>query len=844
MRKTNIISLLINRFSIVGFGLLLAISILISCNDERKDAQIVINEIMASNHGGLLSEDGKLYDWLEIKNTSNEIANLDGYTLTVEKNSADDSSAKKKSWDFPGVQLKPGECVVIFASKKGKKADDEESGDDSKKDKNKKKKNKKKNKTDDIEESPEGELHSSFKLPAKGGKLQLLKDDEVVSEVTFGKLEDDECLRRLDDGTYEKSYEQTPGFDNNREGFEKFNSLIEKQRKSPLRIWELQPRGYKERRAWVEVKNTSDQPVNLQDYCLTTSKKEMSKWRFPEKQLKPGELYVVDCSKEEFKVGGNKAVILTSNDELMDAVCVNPAPFGTSIGRVENQDGFFFFPSPTRGAENNSAHYRFIAPMPSFNPTAGVYTDTDSMLVRIDTHGMTVHYTTDGSIPNADSPVFKDSIMLHKTTTVRAYCEGDSTSMRSPTATSTFIFAERQHTMPVFNITIAPDDLYDHHRGIYVDGPGASKEFPHNGANYWKRWWKKAHIEFFDSIGGGFSYDCELAIFGGFSRALPKKSFKIKFKDTCGPSNITYDLFGEGTPMKVKNFVLRSGSQDVTGVMVRDEFFTSLMKPQSPTLLVQAYRPVVLYINGEYFGLYYIREKIDKHFVARHLDVSNDSVSIMMSGLYCEEGSPRDYRQLISYARSHDLSQQEHYDYVKSQFDLQALIDFKLGQLYSSNTDAGNVRFVRSLDEKSDKKWHVVFYDLDATWATNKPAAFYLRAGETSVVRAVNTLTYELLKNKDFRLMFIEQLSNHMHTTFTTKNATAVFDNIINTIKPEMEQNCKRWANLMSYSRWVKNVDNFREKFKFRNKIMLNDLRKELAITEEENKKYFSDLGF
>ena len=83
-----------------------------------------------------------------------------------------------------------------------------------------------------------------------------------------------------------------------------------------------------------------------------------------------------------------------------------------------------------------------------------------------------------------------------------------------------------------------------------------------------------------------------------------------------------------------------------------------------------------------------------------------------------------------------------------------------------------------------------------------------------------------------------------MHTTFTTKNTTAVFDNLINTIKPEMKQNCERWPGIMSYSRWEKNVNNFREKFKFRNKIMMNDLRKELGITEEENKKYFSDLGF
>ena len=83
-----------------------------------------------------------------------------------------------------------------------------------------------------------------------------------------------------------------------------------------------------------------------------------------------------------------------------------------------------------------------------------------------------------------------------------------------------------------------------------------------------------------------------------------------------------------------------------------------------------------------------------------------------------------------------------------------------------------------------------------------------------------------------------------MHETFTTENATAVFDNIINTIKPEMRRNCERWPGVLSYASWEKKVNAFREKFKVRNKIMLDSLREWLSITDEENEKYFSDLGF
>ena len=201
----------------------------------------------------------------------------------------------------------------------------------------------------------------------------------------------------------------------------------------------------------------------------------------------------------------------------------------------------------------------------------------------------------------------------------------------------------------------------------------------------------------------------------------------------------------------------------------------------------------------------------------------------------------------MSYVKSHDMSEKENYEWVKNKFDVVGLIDYKLGEIYSGNQDVGNVRYVRSTDAKSDKKWYVVFYDLDATWASDKTASFYLRAGgpnSEGSSNTHNTLIDRLLKNNEFRQLFLERLSVHMHKTFSTKNTTEVFDNLINTIKPEMEYNCKRWPTVLSYSSWEKHVARFREKFKDRNKIVLDDIRKELNITAEEEKKYFSDLGY
>jgi len=782
-----------------------------SCSKAKEDAddgvnRFVISEVMASNKMGLMAADGKLHDWIEIHNISGDTASLGGYFLCKDSG--------KVKWQFPDIKLKADEYVLVFASKKEVK----------------------------------GELSCGFKLKGKNESLQLTTHSgRIVSEVSYDKLKGDQALALNEKGKYKKTYEQTPGFENTDKGYEDYLITAEAQRKDPLRLWEFMvanipsdTEGNKSR--WVEIKNTSSQPIDLSQYSITSDKDTPDMLPLPQKELAPGAVLCIVDKKD--RMSGVR-VILLKNGEFVDGIHITKNYPGISVGRKESEDGLFFFDNPTPDAENNTKAYREIAKKPDFVPAPGVYDKKKELYVTLKTHGATVHFTTDGSLPTMASAVYKDSIRLDKTTVIRAFAEGDSTHLHSKIATATY-FLNEKHTLPVINISVNKDDLYDSNRGIYVNGPGYNSEWPHKGANYWKRWTKTAHIEFYDKK-GSFSEDCGLAIFGGFSRAESKKSFKIKFKRCYGSSSVNYDIFDEGKPFKMKNIVLRSGSQDMGGVMVRDEFFTSLMKQQSPTLLVQSYRPVALYINAEYFGLYYVREKIDKYFASHHLNVSTDSINIIMSKAYNEEGKKDNFLALLSYAKNNDLSKKEHYDYICSQIDLAGLVDQKLGQIYSSNTDVGNIRYIRSTDSGCDKKWYFVYYDIDASWVTNKPSSFYLKASGMESEGSVsmhNVLIHNLLKNTEFRKFFLERLSLHMHKTFTTQNTTAVFNKLTKLIEPEMHRNCERWPSYMSFENWQTHCQRFREKFKEKNKIILNDLRQELNITEEENKKYFSDLGF
>ena len=186
------------------------------------------------------------------------------------------------------------------------------------------------------------------------------------------------------------------------------------------------------------------------------------------------------------------------------------------------------------------------------------------------------------------------------------------------------------HNLPVVSLVTEPDNLWNYYTGIYVEGPGANPEFPHVGANYWLPWEKAASVSLFETDGSGFSQNCGLSIFGAYSRALSAKAFSCFFRDVYGASELNYALFGEEGLSSYESFILRIGGQDFLKARVRDVLITSLVAEQT-NVAVQKYRPVVLYLNGEFWGVYFIREKINENYVAGNYNVLPEDVTLCVA---------------------------------------------------------------------------------------------------------------------------------------------------------------------------------------------------------------------
>lgn len=785
---------------IAALGALALASLYVSNYANGDKDALVISELMAANNSGILADDGKPHDWIEIRNVSDRSASLKGYTLSK------DSGEVK--WEFPDTIVKPGACVVVFATKR-KLAKD---------------------------------LHCDFKLSKKDEEIELATRQGIVaSSVKYNHLKDDQALKLTKKGNYKKTYHQTPGFANDEKGYEQYLTYIEQQRRDPLRIWEYMNKngskalhdvkGYR----WVEIKNTSSKPVDLSEYTLADKVKSKDTISLPAQTLAPGAIILINDTGE--KLSG-EAVVLLNKGKFADAMSAGQTYFNTSVGRKTSEKGFFFYAEATPGQENTTTAFAEIADKPDFKTAPGVYSKDKKLTVKLKDTDCTVHYTTDGTIPTDKSPVWKDSLVITKTTIIRAFSEKKG-CMPSKMVTATYMLGVK-HKLPVVSVTMSNYDLHDPQRGIYEIGSGASPEFPYEGANFWKDWERCAHIEFFDGK-KGFDTDCGIKIFGAYSRGRDKKSFHIKFRRKYGESSVKYDFFDRGEKYEAKAFVLRSGSQDDNGVMARDEYFTSVMAQQCPTLHVQDYRPVVLYLNGEYFGVYYIREKINEDFVAQHLNVKPKTVTLI-TGFGSGPATPANYREVMDYVTSHDMRDASAYKWMTDHIDCQSLIDYKIGEYYTGNCDVGNIRYFKSDDKSCNKKWHWLYYDLDWGFYYNTPLRFYIRGNQVRAngiaLHPINAMIDRMLQNPDFRKLFLERWAHHYKVTFGKKNALAVFDGIIAKIKPEMERNCQRWPQ-MSYKTWQANVEKFRAKIVERPDILHQDVMQELGVTAAERKKYF-----
>lgn len=626
---------------------------------------------------------------------------------------------------------------------------------------------------------------------------------------------------------------------------------------------------------WIEIYNYGDKDINLQGFGLSDDLDDPFCWTFPNVVVASKSFLLVRASGKDrkenmqflhtnFKLNKDgENIVLTSQDGVtVDLMTVPKTKSNISYGRKpDGSDQYVIFQETTPNESNNYVNvFSKVTPMqrletPTFSYNGGFYKDELELEISTTNDNMIIFYTLDGSEPNLNSLIYKKPILIKSkegerstlsqyvssgsplwkfnaeqifmgtVVRARAYLNG---VLSDEIVTNTY-FIDPHYTLPIISIATDTDNLFDYEDGIYTEG--AVKEgWTLTNFKKGKSWEREAHLEMFEPDGEQvISQDVGIRVSGSRSRANFCKSLGIYARKEYDEKNtIHYNIF-PGLENKIgeeiydfKRLKLRTSGQDFNKTMFKDVLAQSLIAELG--MDTQAYRPSILFINGEYWGIHNIRENLDEYYIEEHYRIDKKDVVMLERAKNKEKmaiavGKEKDiepYEQLINFVQENDMAVKENYEYVKSQIDIDNFLRYNVAQIYIGNLDwpDNNVKIWRkrvkaNTEEVSyeDGRWRWMIYDTDwgFTYYDHNTIKYVLDSTAKDTMDNYeshprnhndwnNILLQQLLKNEEFKAQFIELFNNCLETVFKPEYVTQRIEQMALAIKPEISEHLQRWT--------------------------------------------------
>ena len=457
--------------------------------------------------------------------------------------------------------------------------------------------------------------------------------------------------------------------------------------------------------------------------------------------------------------------------------------------------------------------------------------------IRLTSPGETIFYTTNGNTPRPGQSVYRSPIRLSETTLVRAIaCTGRTCG---PETAHTFLIGEPKSKFPTLSIAVPPGALFDPESGLYREGWMAeNRTWKKEGANFWSKKELLAHTEIFDANGEQvFNANTGFRLFGGMSRLFAQKSFSLVARSQYGPKRIDYPIFGRKGLNKFKYLVLRNSGSDWGKTQFRDALMTSLL--QQWDLEKQDFQPAHVYLNGQYWGMYNAREKINRFFLESHTGTDRDSIDLLEHNAHPKVGSAAHYKRMLDYIRTHDLAVDSHFAFVGRMMDIDNFLHYQIAQIYFDNQDAGgNIRFWRP--RKPDGRWRWILYDTDWGFGLNDPMAF--RNNSLAFHTEANGpswpnppwstfLLRQLLRNQGFRQSFLQTFYEVLNKDFHPDRVVRRIESFADEYRSEIPRHFDRWN--LDTIKWATQVEIMKQFARVRPEYMRKFLREKFDLGED-----------
>ncbi|WP_161568099.1 CotH kinase family protein [Exiguobacterium sp. SH0S1] len=492
---------------------------------------------------------------------------------------------------------------------------------------------------------------------------------------------------------------------------------------------------------------------------------------------------------------------------------------------------------------------------PTFSLDSGLY--PSGQMVTLSGEGV-VYYTLDGTEPTLQAQRFEEPIPLELPDVPRLSSESttleETTSVKgdvldaltvraasyidgvfSPIETRTYVLKPEAFasSLPVVALTVDPADLFDERIGIFTSGDvEAGTEWIEG--NYFQRgqdWERPVTVEWFEENGEvAFRQDAGIRVHGGYSRAHAQKSLRLYARSDYGQSTFLHPFFASRNTDRFERLLLRNGGNDWNHALLRDAYMQRLVEGRS--LDVQASEPVIVMLNGEYWGVHNARELHGEHYLYEKYGVISEEMAILESNRYVEDGFEVDhgknadlihYRETVRIATDATLTEEERMRQLEGRIDIDNFLEYVAYQSFFGNKDTlyNNTKMWRKTTNVSvdgpvghDGKWRWLVYDLDQGFSQLLPieegveedliAHFLDDRPETVLFRSI-------VSTEAGEQRFTDIMGALLEETLDSERMVQILDEMRYVIEPELPRSIKRWDNIESVSAWESELDKMRK---------------------------------
>lgn len=618
---------------------------------------------------------------------------------------------------------------------------------------------------------------------------------------------------------------------------------------------------------WIEIFNNSSDTIQLVNYYLSDDESNLQAWNFPNIKLAPDSFLVVFASGKNiffpeihtnFKLNSDGEKIYLSINVVIDSLTIPNLKADYSYGRInENSATWKLLDIPSPNYSNVYSNSLL------FSSNSGFYENEFQLKINALRKNHTIYYTLNGNVPNEQSNVFKDSLLIED----RTYLENNISTIKtspdeeiyyhnwqepepniekinslkfvsyyqqkatSKVQTLNFLIKSPNANLKTLCITIDSLDLFSDAVGIYVPGNAYNPNAVNSSGNYFTKRKVKVHFSLFDKNGVEIlNENAKTRIMGNATTAAAQKSLKFYAKKETGVNEFLAPIL-ENDFENYEHFVVRSTQGSSLRNMLSDDLAMLMIKNLDVDFSKTEYCNV--FLNGSYWGVQSLRNDLNVSFLKKKFQLENETIHIIDFNYEIVAGDNSSFLAMLKFIENNDLSINENFKKVIEELDISNYIDYQIAEMFMNNFDwpGNNAKLWKS--SKADSKWRFLFYDLDGAFIDReKNMLEYCTAENSEEWQNIPRHTFllrNLFKNKAFENQFISRYMELLNNEFFRENTIQSVNELINILAPEIEQNFARWQYPKNRTEWLDDV----------NTKLISFLRERPCIVQRQLNEFF-----